>query len=108
MKGNEGAMTSAGDKILDNILNDAEQKLEHPAATSVCPEHEPIRLGMYALILDLKDRRANGGGSSELKLFGGKLLSVKGVNISGREITLITLIIGMLALWADKILAFLK
>lgn len=47
----------AGNKYLDDIIQDTVHKLARPSSSTVCNEHEPIREGMHVLLLCEQDRR---------------------------------------------------
>lgn len=49
-----------------------------------------------------KERNNNGNGNSEVSLFGGRLLSIKGVRITGRDVVLICLIVSVMAVFLKE------
>ena len=91
-------MGSAADQFLDKALDDAIRATNDPAPDGVCIHHDSLRLGLNVL---LRCQKANGynpsNGTSEVSLFGGRLLSIKGTKITGRDVVLIVLLVSMLA-----------
>ena len=52
----------AGDNLIDAMIEQGIAATKDAATPTqgVCPAHEPIRTGVYALLLDAQDRRKNG------------------------------------------------
>lgn len=48
----------AGDTLLDGVITQAEIGLANPSVNQVCPDHDVLRVGIHALILCEKERRA--------------------------------------------------
>lgn len=89
-------MGSAADQLLEKALDDAISATNNPVAEGVCAHHDSLRLGLNVL---LRCQKASGyqNGTSEVSLFGGRLLSIKGTKITGRDVVLIVLLVSMLA-----------
>lgn len=51
-------MSGAGDNLIDTMIQQGIDSTKEPSAgQQVCSAHEPIRTGVYALLLDAQDRR---------------------------------------------------
>lgn len=100
MGGGSMGNTGVGDQLLDKALDDAIKATNDPVVNGVCAHHDSLRMGVNVL-LRCQKAFANSGSvnnESEVTLLGGRLLTIKGTKISGRDAVLMVIIVGTLFL----------